>query len=442
MESSPITMNMSSVSSLDRSLGRTPPRIGSWKDPSSRKYDGMVVYTSNGLINHCVNRSNLFEEITEVSKGEYSSFMEKEIFEQAESLKEQIKRRIDLEKGVVKLNGIQDYHEEILRCRRLILIGAASSYHVAIGTRQIIEELIELPVFVELASDFLDREVPIFRDDVCILISQSGETSSILSACQYCKDRDALVMGITNNIGSTLANATHFGICIHAGLEVSFSSTKTYTGQFLALVLFALCLAGDKKHKQKRVKDIIAEIGALPDKIEEVLAKNDILRKVANKIYSNRSLLVMGRGYQQAACLEGSFKIKEVANMHSEGIHSGELKHGPLALIEETMPIIMIILKDAVYDKSMNAIQQVMARNGHPILICEEGDDVALAMSEDCITIPKTADCLAGILSIIPLQLLALHLASFRGNDIDNPRDLQKTVIEEDVFVKSHNVER
>ncbi|XP_057290121.1 glutamine--fructose-6-phosphate aminotransferase [isomerizing] 1-like [Hydractinia symbiolongicarpus] len=401
-------------------LSSTPPnRAHTWKDISSALYDGLEVIPTRHVSPRTKSRnhSNCSVDVVDtVIKGNYASCMEKEIMEQPKSIAQTMLGRVDFDNFEVNLKGLDGYLEEIIRSRRIILIGAASSYHVALACRQTIEELSELPVFVELASDFLDREVPIFRDDVCILISQSGETSSVLKACLYCKKHDALVMGITNEENSRLSDETHFGISVNAGVEMGITSTKTYTSQFLVLVMFALRLAGDKKSKKARIQNIISEAKLLPEKIDKVLNLYKSLKQLAESLQHKPSILILGRGYQQATSLEGSFKFKEVVNIHSEGIHSGELKHGPLALICEEMPIIMIIMRDAIYDKCINAIEQVRARGGKPIVVCEEGDEATSNLAHTSICIPKTVDCLSGILAVIPFQLLAMHLAVLHGS--------------------------
>ena len=410
-------------------------RTHSWKDVGSDVYDGLDVIITSHSTHRKTSKSQrpngetVDEEVFKT--GKYGSHMEMEIMEQPNSIKQTMLGRVDVLNNTINLNGIELYIDEIDRCRRIILIGAASSYHVAIACRQIIEELLEVPVFVELASDFLDREIPIFRDDVCMFISQSGETSSVLRACTYCKHHDALIMGITNDENSRLSNETHFGINVNAGDEIGVTSTKTYTSQILVLVMFALRMASDKKSKRERVRHIISELNLLPQKIETVLKLNSQLKELARSITNKKSLLVMGRGFHLATSLEGSFKFKEIVNIHSESIHSGELKHGPLALIDEFMPIIMIIMRDNIYEKCINAVQQVKARGGKPIIICEEDDEEIQKMADTPICIPKTADCLSPILAVIPLQLLSMHLAIMHGKSVDSPIHLQKTVVEE-----------
>jgi len=356
--------------------------------------------------------------------------MEKEIFEQSKSLQRVLDNRVDFKTKRVHFEEIERFVNDILRCKRLIIIGVGSSYNLAISIRQIFEELVELPVFVELASDFLDREVPVFRDDVCIFISQSGETGTMIEACEYCKNHEALIMAVTNDTSSLLNKMSDFTLDIHANKELGIASTKTYCNQFATMVLLALYLSADKKNKLERRIEIIDEFKNIPEKIESVLSNNDIFKDIGEHLDGKKSVLVMGRGYQRGTCLEGSLKLKEVTNIHSEGIHSGELKHGPLALIDDEIPIIMIVMRDAIYDKCINALEQVRARNGNPIVICEKGDTNLKSMAERCIEIPKTIDCLSGILTVIPFQLISLYFALQLGKSVDQSESLVKTVIE------------
>lgn len=308
------------------------------------------------------------------------------------------------------------------------MIGCGTSYHSAIATRQLLEELTELPVMIDLASDFLDRNTPIFRDDVCFFISQSGETADTLGALRYCKSRGALIVGITNTVGSTICRESHCGVHINAGPEIGVASTKAYTSQILSLVLFALVMAEDRISLQARRSEIIQGLRQLPDLIRKVLDLDGKVLTIAKELYKKRSLLIMGRGFNFATCLEGALKVKELTYMHSEGIQSGELKHGPLALVDSTVPIIMIITRDCVFTKCMNALQQVTARDGRPILICEEGDTETMKWSEHALEIPRTVDALQGILTVIPMQLLSYHLAVLRECNVDCPRNLAKSV--------------
>ncbi|XP_073425222.1 glutamine--fructose-6-phosphate aminotransferase [isomerizing] 1 isoform X2 [Dendrobates tinctorius] len=367
-------------------------------------------------------------ELQQIMKGNFSSFMQKEIFEQPESVVNTMRGRVNFDDLTVNLGGLKDHLKEIQRCRRLILIACGTSYHAGVATRQILEELTELPVMVELASDFLDRNTPVFRDDVCFFISQSGETADTLLALRYCKERGALTVGITNTVGSSISRETDCGVHINAGPEIGVASTKAYTSQFVALVMFALMVCDDRISMQDRRKQIMHGLKILPDNIKEVLSLDDEIQKLAAELYQQKSVLIMGRGYHYATCLEGALKIKEITYMHSEGILAGELKHGPLALVDKLMPVIMIIMRDHAYTKCQNALQQVVARQGRPVVICDKEDTETINTIKRTIKVPHTVDCLQGILSVIPLQLLAFHLAVLRGYDVDCPRNLAKSV--------------
>ncbi|TRY99422.1 hypothetical protein DNTS_022981 [Danionella cerebrum] len=531
-------------------------------------------------------------ELQQIMKGNFSSFMQKEIFEQPESVVNTMRGRVNFENSSVTLGGLKDHIKEIQRCRRLIMIACGTSYHAGVAvhgygaitrrslppsasgslenlvvnpepvsviggqwwryelrsvvssrsaelmglnrtsgelsvrplpesqsdigilaqrptanssefpsqiitlepvliswmstttempkqtstvcvaqgpkaqygwmselTRQVLEELTELPVMVELASDFLDRNTPVFRDDVCFFISQSGETADTLLALRYCKDRGALTVGITNTVGSSISRETDCG---------------AYTSQFVALVMFALLMCDDRISVQPRRREIIQGLRVLPADdvadllldeqmasvssfhrcwkpllerkcllgpltlsftlslslalslaltlslhlIKEVLTLDEEIQKLAAELYQQKSVLIMGRGYHYATCLEGALKIKEITYMHSEGILAGELKHGPLALVDKLMPVIMIIMRDHTYSKCQNALQQVVARQGRPILVCDKEDFETINNSSRTIKVPHCVDCLQGILSVIPLQLLSFHLAVLRGYDV------------------------
>ncbi|XP_060792356.1 glutamine--fructose-6-phosphate aminotransferase [isomerizing] 2 [Neoarius graeffei] len=367
-------------------------------------------------------------ELQQIMKGNFKAFMQKEIFEQPESVFNTMRGRISFDENRVVLGGLKDHLKEIKRCRRLIIIGCGTSFHAGIATRQILEELTELPVMVELASDFLDRTTPVYRDDVCFFISQSGETADTLMALRYCKNNGALTVGVTNTVGSSISRETDCGVHINAGPEIGVASTKAYTSQFVSLVMFGLMMSEDRLSLQKRRNEIISGLRRLPEMIKEVLALDDQIKSIADELYQQRSLLVMGRGYNYATCLEGALKIKEITYMHSEGILAGELKHGPLALVDYHMPVIMVIMKDSCYTKCHNALQQVTARQGRPIILCCKDDLESSKMAYRTIELPQTVDCLQGVLCVIPMQLMSFHLAVLRGYDVDCPRNLAKSV--------------
>ncbi|KAK0554468.1 glutamine--fructose-6-phosphate transaminase (isomerizing) [Tilletia horrida] len=367
-------------------------------------------------------------ELAEIMKGQFDHFMQKEIYEQPESVVNTMRGRVNFENRTVKLGGLGVFLNTIRRCRRIVFTACGTSYHSCLATRAIFEELTEIPVSIELASDFLDRKTPIFRDDVCVFVSQSGETADTILGLRYCLERGALCLGVTNTVGSTISRETHCGVHINAGPEIGVASTKAYTSQYIALLMMAVQLSEDRISMTERRNAIIDGLHALPDQIRAILAQDKSLQQLAySTLAKERSLLIMGRGYQHATCLEGALKIKEVCYMHSEGILAGELKHGPLALIDESMPVILIMTKDSLYPKVQTALMQVTARKGQPIIICND-DDQNIAQEVKTIRVPSTVDCLQGLLNVIPLQLLSYHLACAAGVDVDFPRNLAKSV--------------
>jgi glucosamine--fructose-6-phosphate aminotransferase (isomerizing) len=370
-------------------------------------------------------------EIAAIMKGKFDTFMQKEIYEQPESVVNTMRGRVNFDNNQITLGGLRSYLPIIRRGRRIVFIACGTSYHSCLATRAIFEELTEIPVSIELASDFLDRKTPIFRDDVCFLLSQSGETADTILALRYCIDRGALCVGVVNTVGSTLSRETHCGVHINAGPEVGVASTKAYTSQYIALVMIALQLADDRISLTERRNQIIDGLHSLPSLIKRVLNQDSALQQLSHTILANsKSLLLMGRGYQHATCLEGALKIKEISYMHSEGILAGELKHGPLALVDENMPVIIIMTRDSLYPKVQSAFAQITARKAQPIVICNDDDDNVPAGAKT-IRVPKTVDCLQGILNIIPLQLLSYYLAVKNGCDVDFPRNLAKSVTTE-----------
>ncbi|KAB5592206.1 Glucosamine--fructose-6-phosphate aminotransferase (isomerizing) [Ceratobasidium theobromae] len=367
-------------------------------------------------------------ELAEIMKGKFDHFMQKEIYEQPESVINTMRGRVNFDTRAVTLGGLRAYLPLIRRGRRIVFTACGTSYHSCLATRAIFEELTEIPVSVELASDFLDRKTPIFRDDVCVFVSQSGETADTILALRYCIERGALCVGVVNTVGSSISRESHCGIHINAGPEIGVASTKAYTSQYIALIMMAIVLSEDRTSMTERRKQIIDGLHELPAQIKAVLQGDKNFQQLASEtLHDSRSLLIMGRGFQYATCLEGALKIKEISYMHSEGILAGELKHGPLALIDENMPVIIIMTRDALFPKVQSALAQITARKGQPIIICNEGDE-SIPKNAKTIQVPKTVDCLQGLLNIIPLQLLSYHLAILNGFDVDFPRNLAKSV--------------
>lgn len=298
-------------------------------------------------------------ELQEIMKGKFDHFMQKEIFEQPESVVNTMRGRLDIENKKVTLGGLRSYISTIRRCRRIIFIACGTSYHSCMAVRGVFEELAEIPIAVELASDFLDRQAPVFRDDTCVFVSQSGETADSLMALRYCLERGALTVGIVNVVGSSISLLTHCGVHVNAGPEIGVASTKAYTSQFIAMVMFALSLSEDRASKQRRREEIMQGLADISTQIKHVLEQDTYIKDLCAKTFKDqKSLLLLGRGSQFSTALEGALKIKEISYLHCEAVMSGELKHGVLALVDENLPIIMILTRDDLFKKSLNAYQQ------------------------------------------------------------------------------------
>lgn len=375
-------------------------------------------------------------EVEQIMKGNFKHFMQKEIHEQPESMTQGMRGRMvmcDDGKIVERifLGGMVNFVSTIRRSRRIILCGCGTSYHSAIAVRQLMEELTELPVTLELASDVLDRQCPFFRDDTCIFISQSGETADTLKAMQYAKERGALCLGIVNTVGSAISRGTDCGVHINAGAEIGVASTKAYTCQIVAMVMLALALSEDSMSRAHRRKEIMQSLLELPNQVRKALQLDQQMLALAAELKEEHSLLLFGRGYNYATALEGALKVKEVALLHSEGILAGEMKHGPLALVDETMPLIVVATRDSSYKKQESVVQQLKARGGRLILIVSEDDDEIAKVAGNNATIirvPVVEDCLQAVVNIVPLQLLSYHLTVLRGHNVDQPRNLAKSV--------------
>ncbi|GLI68179.1 hypothetical protein VaNZ11_012521 [Volvox africanus] len=379
-------------------------------------------------------------EVEQIMKGGYDHFMQKEIHEQPESLLQTMRGRVQFQRPAVgnpyltqriKLGGLVEHGATIRRCRRILLVACGTSYHACLATRQTLEEMCEVPVSLELASDFLDRRCPIFRDDTCLFLSQSGETADTLRALEYAKAHGALCVGVTNTVGSAISRMTHCGVHLNAGYEIGVASTKAYTSQIIAITMMALQLAEDSIAKRERRDTVIDELGQLPGKVRRVLMLDSAMRDLAEHLRSVNSLLFFGRGYNYATVLEAALKVKEVALIHSEGMLAGEMKHGPLALVDKHMPIVLIATRDGMYKKMESVIQQLLARDAQLYIVCNENDE-AMKQYEDkgckLIQVPETVDCLQPVINIVPLQLLSYHLTVLRGLNVDQPRNLAKSV--------------
>ncbi|KAK7243229.1 hypothetical protein RIF29_38020 [Crotalaria pallida] len=373
-------------------------------------------------------------EVEQINKGHYEHYMQKEIHEQPESLTTTMRGRLihrgsSISKSVL-LGGLKDHLKTIRRSRRIVFIGCGTSYNAALAARPILEELSGIPVTMEIASDLLDRQGPIYREDTAVFVSQSGETADTLLALQYALENGALCVGITNTVGSAIARNTHCGVHINAGAEIGVASTKAYTSQIVVMAMLALAIGGDTISNQVRREAIVDGLYDLPNKVREVLKLDHEMKDLAQLLIAEQSLLVFGRSYNYATALEGALKVKEVALMHSEGILAGEMKHGPLALVDENLPIVVIATRDACFSKQQSVIQQLHARKGRLIVMCSKGDAASVCPGESCrvIEVPQVEDCLQPVINVVPLQLLAYHLTVLRGFNVDQPRNLAKSV--------------
>ncbi len=364
-----------------------------------------------------------------LEKGGYDHFMLKEIYEQPRSIKDSMRGRLSSEKGVVNLGGITEYEQKFLNAKRIIIIACGTSWHAGLVAEYLFEDLARIPVEVEYASEFRYRNPIVYEDDVVIAISQSGETADTLAAIELAKSKGATIIGVCNVVGSTIARATHAGSYTHAGPEIGVASTKAFTAQVTVLTLMALRVAYMKGTiSNSRFHTLISELEAIPAKIERVLKTNDKIKFIAD-IYKNVSnALYLGRGYSFPVALEGALKLKEISYIHAEGYPAAEMKHGPIALIDEEMPVFVIATKGTSYEKVVSNIQEVKARKGKIIAIVTEGDTQVKEMADYTIEIPETDEILVPLVSVVPLQLLSYHIAVMRGCNVDQPRNLAKSV--------------
>lgn len=367
--------------------------------------------------------------LEEIEKGGYPHFMIKEIYEQPKSIHDSIRGRIDPARGQFSMRSIREYEEKLRNIKRLILIGCGTSWHAGLVGEYLFEEFARIPVEVEYASEFRYRNPVIYPDDLVIAISQSGETADTLAAIELAKEKGATVFGVCNVVGSSIPRTSHAGAYTHAGPEIGVASTKAFTAQVSVLTLMALAVAqirGTISHEQLRF--LLSEIEALPQLVEKALKTNDEVIKIAELFKDASNFLYLGRGVNFPVALEGALKLKEISYIHAEGYPAAEMKHGPIALIDEEMPVVVIAPKRGMYEKVMSNIQEVKARKGKIIAIVTEGDVKIKEMADHVIEIPDTEEALSPLVSTIPLQLLSYHIAVMRGCNVDQPRNLAKSV--------------
>ena len=368
-------------------------------------------------------------QLNALEKGGFPHFMLKEIFEQPRSIMDSMRGRLNLSKEIVALGGIIDYEEKFLKAKKIIIIACGTSWHAGLVGEYLFEDIARIPVEVEYASEFRYRNPVIGEDDIIIAISQSGETADTLAAIDLAKSKGATIIGICNVVGSSIARATHAGSYTHAGPEIGVASTKAFTAQVTVLTLMALTIAQKKGTiSRSRFHEIITELELIPDKVEITLKLNDRIKELAYKFIDSRNFLYLGRGYNFPVALEGALKLKEISYIHAEGYPAAEMKHGPIALIDEDMPVVVIATNKGTYEKVISNIQEVKARKGIIIAIVTEGDTAVKDLADYVIEIPETEEMMVPLLATIPLQLLAYHIAVLRGCNVDQPRNLAKSV--------------
>jgi len=379
-----------------------------------------------------MHRTPKIEEISwtldMIEKSGYDHFMLKEIHEQAATIRNAIRGRLNFDEGIPILNGLNLQYDELRRIDRIIITACGTSWHSALIGEYMIEELARIPVEVEYASEFRYRSPIIEENTLLFVISQSGETADTLAAMREARQKGATVLGICNVVGSTIARETDGGVYIHAGPEIGVASTKAFTSQVMVLSLITILLARMRQLSVTQGLELVKALQKIPDQVERCLSIEEQIKDIAGEYYKKNNFLYLGRGVNFPAALEGALKLKEISYIHAEGYPAAEMKHGPIALIDENMPVVVIALKDSVYDKVLSNIEEVRARNGKVIAIATEGDTEIAEKANHVIYIPETFRLFSPLLSVIPLQLLAYHIAVLRGCHIDQPRNLAKSV--------------
>lgn len=400
--------------------------------------DGEIAVIRRGKALEVVNLDNVLQKpevrtvemnLGQLEKGGYPHFMLKEIFEQPDCINDCMRGRINVEGTNVTLSAVIDHKERLLKARRFVIVACGTSWHAGLIGKQLIESFCRIPVEVEYASEFRYRDPVVDADDVVIAISQSGETADTLAAIELAKEKGAFIYGICNAVGSSIARITDTGSYIHVGPEIGVASTKAFTGQVTVLAMLALTLAKEKgSMTEERYLEIIRELTVVPDKIKKILAGNPKIAELSRIFTYAHNFLYLGRGYSFPVALEGALKLKEISYIHAEGYPAAEMKHGPIALIDAEMPVIVVATHNAMYEKIISNIQEIKARKGKVIALVTEGDTVISKLADDCIELPETLECLEPLIATIPLQLLAYHVAVCKGKDVDQPRNLAKSV--------------
>ncbi|RIV34760.1 glutamine--fructose-6-phosphate transaminase (isomerizing) [Flagellimonas lutimaris] len=367
--------------------------------------------------------------LEEIEKGGYDHFMLKEIYEQPKAIQDTYRGRLLADKGIIKMAGIDQNLEKFLNANRIIIVACGTSWHAGLVAEYIFEDMARIPVEVEYASEFRYRNPVITENDILIAISQSGETADTLAAIKLAKEKGAFVFGVCNVVGSSIARETHAGAYTHAGPEIGVASTKAFTTQITVLTLIALKLAQEKGTlSQSKYQEYLAELEAVPAKVEKALLSNPLVEEISETYRDSANCLYLGRGYNFPVALEGALKLKEISYIHAEGYPAAEMKHGPIALIDEQMPVVVIATKKGHYEKVVSNIQEIKSRKGRIIAIVTEGDQTVKELADHVIEVPETSESLSPLLTTIPLQLLSYHIAVMRGCNVDQPRNLAKSV--------------
>lgn len=368
-------------------------------------------------------------ELAAIEKGGYDHFMLKEIFEQPKTIYDCLRGRLDVQKGTITMAGVENYMEQLKNAPRIIIIACGTSWHAGLVAEYIIEELCRIPVEVEYASEFRYRNPVVNKGDVIIAISQSGETADTLVAIEKAKEQGAIIFGVVNAVGSSIARASHSGAYTHSGPEIGVASTKAFTGQLAVLTMIALKIAYNKGTiSEERYLHLLQELHDVPEKVDAILKNADEVKRIAEKYKDSTDALFLGRGYNFPVALEGALKLKEISYIHAEGYPAAEMKHGPIALVTETLPVIFVATKDSYHEKVVSNMQEIKARKGIVISIITEGDEVSTGLSNDVFTVPPADEIVAPMLSVIPLQLLSYYVGVAKGYNVDMPRNLAKSV--------------
>jgi glucosamine--fructose-6-phosphate aminotransferase (isomerizing) len=367
--------------------------------------------------------------LEQLEKGGYTHFMLKEIYEQPKSILDSFRGRIDPATGEIHMRSMYEYEEKLRNIKRLMLIGCGTSWHAGLVGEYLFEEYARIPVEVEYASEFRYRDPVIYGDDLIIAISQSGETADTLAAMELAKQKGATVFGVCNVVGSSIPRLSHAGAYTHAGPEIGVASTKAFTAQVTVLALMAIAVAKIKgTMRNDRIRQLMLELESIPVKVEKALLLNDQILEISERFKDARNFLYLGRGYNFPVALEGALKLKEISYIHAEGYPAAEMKHGPIALIDEEMPVVVIATNSAHYEKVISNIQEVKARKGQIIAVVTEGDTKVKEIADYVIEVPETEESLSPLINTIPLQLLSYHIAVMRGCNVDQPRNLAKSV--------------